>query len=76
MCSIVSMFTVCCMYVSSLWEILFVYACSTTYTKAASARPTPCDALRASVYLRALPMDVRTSMSCVCWLAALYYVYI
>ena len=62
MCSIVSMFTVCCMYVTGLWQILFVYACSTTCSMVTTARPTPCDALRASVCLRALRMDVRAQV--------------
>ena len=50
------------MYVSGLWELLFVKACSTTCSKAAGAGPTPFDALRVSVYLRALPMDVRAQV--------------
>ena len=54
--------TVCCLYVSGLLELLFVRKCGTTCSKAASARPTPCDALQASVYLRALPLDVRAQV--------------
>ena len=58
-CSILRMSTVCCMYVSGLWELFFVWTYGTTCSKAATARPEPCDALTASVYLRALPLDVR-----------------
>ena len=61
-CSIVNMFTDCCMYVSGLWELLYVWTCGTTCFRAATARPTPWDALRASVYLRALPLDVRAQV--------------
>ena len=60
MCSIVKMFTVLCMYVSGLWELWFVGICPIMCSQAATARPTIRDALRASVYLLALPLDVRT----------------
>ena len=53
-----SMFMFCCMYVSGFGEPLFVWACITICSKAATAKPTLCDALRASVYLRTLQLDV------------------
>ena len=61
-CSIVNMFTFYCMYVSDFSELLFVWACITTCSKATTARPTLCDGLRASVYLLALPFDVRAQV--------------
>ena len=57
-CSIVNISTVCCMYVSGLLGLLFVCVCIITCLRAATWRPTLCDALRASVYLQALPLDV------------------
>ena len=59
---VVHLLTVCCMYVSGLWNLLFVWACTTTCSTAATARPTLCDALRARVHLRALPLDVRAQV--------------
>ena len=44
------------------WELLFVWACITTCSKAATARATLCDGLWASVYLRALPLDMRAQV--------------
>ena len=61
-CSIVKMFTVCCMYVSGLWEVLFVWTCGTICSKAATARPTLRDAPQVSVYIQALPLDVRAQV--------------
>ena len=61
-CAIVNMFIVCCMYVSGSWELLFVWMCGTTCSKAATAKPILCDALWASVYLRAPALDVRTQV--------------
>ena len=61
-CSIVDMLTVCCVYVSSLWKLLhvpYVWSATITCPKAATARPTLCDALRGSVCPRALPVGVR-----------------
>ena len=58
MSSIVNMFTVCCMYVSGLWELLFLLACLIMCSKATTARHTLCHGLLASLYLRALPLDV------------------
>ena len=52
------MFIVYCMYMSAFSEPWFVWACITICSEAATARPTLYDALRASVYLRALPLDV------------------
>ena len=57
-----NMFTVCCMYLSGLWRLLFVWACITTCSKAATARPTLSHALQTSLYLRALPLDVRAQV--------------
>ena len=62
MCSIVNMFTICCMYVSRLWEVFFVWTCTTTCSKAATARPTLCDALLVSLYLWAPPLNVRAQV--------------
>ena len=39
-----------------------MWMCGTTYSKAVTARPTPCDALRASVYLLSLQLDVRAQV--------------
>ena len=39
-----------------------MWVCITTCSKAATARPTLCDTLQASVYLRALPLDVRAQV--------------
>ena len=39
--------------------VVRVWLALTTCPKAATARPTPRDALRAGVYLRALPLGVR-----------------
>ena len=40
----------------------FVGACGDMCSKAATARPTPCDALRVSLCLRALPMGERAQV--------------
>ena len=64
-CSIVDMLTVCCVYVSSLWKLLhvpYVWSAPITCPQAATARPTLCDALRASVCPRALPMGMRAQV--------------
>ena len=64
-CSIVDMLTVCCVYVSSLWKLLhvpYVWRATITCPKAATARPTLCDALWASVCPRALPVGVRAQV--------------
>ena len=61
------------MYVSGLWEVLFVLVCISTCSGAARARPTLCDPLQACVYLRALPLDVRTQ-SCLVFVSVHRYI--
>ena len=64
-CSVVDMLTVCCVCVNRLWKLLrvwYVWGAPITCPEAVTARPTLCDALRASVCPRALPMGVRAQV--------------